>query len=564
MIPAIKGTSPTRAALLLLLLISTIIALWVGGEVRTFAHYPPDFDEAVHLLPVVEVANAIQRGDLIGFWQATSRQEQLAAYPFVHSWLAAPVWLLRPGLTPQRWFSLLCLVGSILLAFVISQTLATRWRWLAGLVGGGLLLASFPLWLYGSLAYLEGAGLLLTMLAIACYLRANDQQSRWLIAASVATAATFLTKYNFGLFLVAAIGLNEAIGWLLTRSTRPPWGRWLRLGAPAALILLLWFAAPGRLDRFLYFGQAQEGQMDFWQVASWLYYPHSFYAHYLAGPAALLPVVGGLVLALRRWQDGRFRFLLLYLLLSWLMLVIVPQKAPRFLYTVAPAALVLGGPFAAWLYDRVMAQARRVRLAVLLLLAGWLVWWGTAVAHQFSYLRPGLDIIFDSVPATATGYEWVNRQTLAQDGAVYIPNDWHLFNVYSLQWQHLASQGYPATPLDLSRVRGGPAPEPTAANLEQLLVRWQAQGIDYVLSIDGSPAGSYAGWAVVEPLLGQGHLQPVASSDSLTLRNWDEQYRERVLAADFAGRDEWAQWERQRRGEYEIRLHLYRVIGENQ
>jgi hypothetical protein len=83
------------------------------------------------------------------------------------------------------------------------------------------------------------------------------------------------------------------------------------------------------------------------------------------------------------------------------------------------------------------------------------------------------------------------------------------------------------------------------------------------LSIDGSPAGSYTGWAVVEPLLGQGHLQPVASSDSLTLRNWDEQYRERVLAADFAGRDEWAQWERQRRGEYEIRLHLYRVIWEN-
>jgi hypothetical protein len=144
MIPAIKGTSPTRAALLLLLLISTIIALWVGGEVRTFAHYPPDFDEAVHLLPVVEVANALQRGDLIGFWQATSRQEQLAAYPFVHSWLAAPVWLLRPGLTPQRWFSLLCLVGSILLAFVIGQSLAPRRRWLAGLVGGGLLLASFP------------------------------------------------------------------------------------------------------------------------------------------------------------------------------------------------------------------------------------------------------------------------------------------------------------------------------------------------------------------------------------------------------------------------------------
>jgi hypothetical protein len=558
-----KQITPTRAALLGLLLVSLIMAWWVGEQGRPFAHYPPDFDEAVHLLPVVQVANALQQGDLSGFWQATSQQDQLAAYPFIHSWLAAPVWLLRPGLTPQRWFSLACVVGSILLAFGVSQQLVQRRHWLAGLVGGGLVLTAFPLWLYGSLAYLEGVGLLLTLLTIYCYLHVIDGSgSRWLLATSLIAAAVFLTKYNFGLFLIGAIGLNEGVGWLLTRSTRPPWERWLRLAAPAAFILLIWFAAPGRLARFLSFSQAQEGQLDIWQAAGWFYYPHSFYAHYLPGPAALLLVGGGLLLALGRWRSGRFRFLLIYLGLSWLLLLLVPQKVPRFLYTVAPAALLLAGPFAVWLYEQAAAHSQRWHLTVLLLF-GWLLWWGTAVAHQFSYLQAGLDVAFDSVPATAIGYEWINERTLAQGSTLYILNEWHLFNRYSLQWQHLASQGFPPIPMEWSQVHGGPAPEPTAANLDALLAHWQTQEIDYLLSIDGSPAGSYTGWAVVEPLLGQGRLQPVASSGSLTLRDWDNDYRERVLAADFTDPTAWQKEQQTERGNYEIRLHLYQIVWEN-
>jgi 4-amino-4-deoxy-L-arabinose transferase-like glycosyltransferase len=564
MISFLSGPKRVWGAWLGLLMVSLALALWVGGQVRTFAHYPPDFDEAVHLLPVVQVATALQRGDLRGFWQATTQQDQLAAYPFVHSWLAATVWLLRPGITPQRWFSLACVVGSILLAFGLGQHLAPRRPWLAGLLSGGLLAASFPLWLYGSLAYLEGVGLLLTLLTCYLYIQALAGEKRLLLlATSLAAAAAFLTKYNFGLFLMGAIALNEGLAWLLARPAALPWRRWLWLGTPAALILLLWLAAPGRLARFLHFSQAQEGQMAVWQGASWLYYPHSFYAHYLSGPAALLPVLGGLLLAASWWRDGRFRFLLIYLGLSWLLLVLVPQKVPRFLYTVAPVALLLAGPFVVWLSDRMLVQGKRVRLVALLFTLLWAGWWGTAVSHQFSYLQAGLDVAFDSVPSTASGYDWINERTLAQNGTVYLLNGWHLFNPYSLQWHYLAGQGFPAAPLAWRQAQSGPAPEPTPANLAQLVAQWRAQNIDYVVSIDGSPAGSYTGWAVVEPLLNQGRLQPLGSSGSLTLRDWDNTYRERVLAAAFADRAEWAAWQQERRGDYQIRLHLYRIVWEN-
>jgi 4-amino-4-deoxy-L-arabinose transferase-like glycosyltransferase len=560
MILSDKKVSPRLAAFLLLLLLSTLTAIRVGQEVRSFAHYPPDFDEAVHLLPIVQVANALQRGDLAAFWQATNEQDQLAAYPFVHSWLSAPAWLMRPGITPQRWFNLALVVATILAAFAIGHRLATRQRWLAGLVSGGLVLASLPIWLFGGLVYLEAAGLLITLFVIYSYIRAEDGEEGWLIATSMGVAAAFLTKYNFGIFLIVAIGLNELVGWLLRDFPRLPWQRWLRLGLPAALIAFLWFAEPGRLDRFLGYSQAQQGHYTIWEWASWLYYPQSFYAHYLAGPAALLPVLGGLILAFIWWRNGRYRLILFYIVVSWLFLLLVPQKVPRFLYTTAAALLLLGGPFTAWLYAQVAARGRRVRQIALLLVIAWAIWWGAAIRHQFGYLNPALDVAFDSVPGAADGYDWISQRTLAHGQRVMILNGYHLFSAYALQWQHYRNQGMPNVPLDLTMARTQLAPEPTAANLEMLRTTWQAQGIAYVVSIDGSPAGPYTGWSVVEPLVSQGYLELVDSSDVLTMRNWDAHYRERVIAADFASKEAWQQFRQERPGTYEIRLYLYRTV----
>lgn len=559
--------SPARISLVLLSLSAGVTLIWVARHVRAYADYPPSFDEAVHLLPVVQVGNALLRGDLAGFWQATIQQEQLAAYPFVHSWLAAPVWMLRPGLTAQRWFSLGSVFFSVLLAFSTGHLLAGQRRWLSGLVSGALVLTAFPLWVYGSLAYLEGVGLLLTLLTIYCYLRSVPQTAgsserrvrrRFLVATSVAATAAFLTKYNFGLYLLGAIACNEGFAWLQQRRTLP-WKRWAYLFLPAVVVLLVWFAAPGRWQRFLSFGQAQQGPWHLSRWESWLYYPLSFSNHYVAGLPALLLIIGGAAYALWHWHEGRFRFLLLYLAVSGLAIMIVPQKEPRFLYTIAPVAMLPAGPFSAWLW----AWARRYgRQAAVLLAAAFLllaIWWGAEVLAQFRYLAPALDVAYESPPSTRAGYDWIAEQTLAEGGRVYLLNGWHLFNRHTLQWNQQAAQGFPPHPLDVDQVQGGLAPEPTASNLESLVQEWHAQAIGYVVTIDGSPAGSYTGWEVVEPLLAQGILEPVSSSDQLTLRAWDEAYRNQLLAAAFASREEWQALHAARSLEFDIRLHLYRV-----
>jgi hypothetical protein len=78
-----------------------------------------------------------------------------------------------------------------------------------------------------------------------------------------------------------------------------------------------------------------------------------------------------------------------------------------------------------------------------------------------------------------------------------------------------------------------------------------------LVSIDGSPAGDYTGWQVIEPLWARGEVEWLASSEPYTLVTWPSGYEERVFAGDFASREGFEQARRESRHEFEIRLHLY-------
>ena len=425
---------PVLASLAGLLLVA-VAGVWLAAQViGQYGHMPPDFDEAVHLLPVRQLAVDLQQGDVAAFVRHTFNQDMLAAYPFLHSWLTFPVWTMSPSITAVRVMSVVFLIPAVLLAFAIGHDLVDKpqFRWLAGLVSGGLLLLSFPLWVYGALAYLEGVGLAVSLLALWLYGR-SGRNGRWAkyanhyaLCTSLAVAGAFFTKYNFGLFLMGGIVLNELVQAFLDlsqrRGERVENGRFRRrfyLGGPTAVLLLLWFVYPGHWQRFWAFGSAQEGGLTFWQVESWLYYPRSLFRQYVNGLPFMLLIGVGLVYGLSCWRNFAYRSLLCYLLVSWLLLIVVPQKAPRFLYTVAPAVFPLAGGLVAALAGWWRGRERPWRLGLAVLAVLWVLWAATAVG-RFRFFDEAVAAGYVSTSETAEMQQFVVEDTLAHNQSVFV------------------------------------------------------------------------------------------------------------------------------------------------
>lgn len=559
--PTTSRHLPALIALLFLLLGAAWGVLHAAQIIAQHEHLPPDFDEAVHLLPVRQLAINAAQGDWAAFLRHTLNQDQLAAYPFFHSWLTFPAWLIWPGIVTARLMSAVYLALATLVAFALGHDLGRngRFSWLSGFLAGALTLLSLPLWAYAGLAYLEAAGLLIILVALWLYGRsepAAPHARRYALLCSLAITAAFFTKYNFGLFLIGGIILNEMAAWVLAR--RGDWlRRWLALGGPTAVLSLLWFIWPGHLARFLYFGGAQQGELTIGRLASWLYYPRSLFSQYSAGLPIALLLAAGLFYGLWRWRSFRPRSLLIYLLAGWLILLVVPQKEPRFLYVVAPAAFMLAGGWAAAALDWLCGQPRRWQMGLGVVGLGWLMWAGTAVHTRFQFLDLILAAGYASAPETTDAYRWVQQQTLAHAQPVHILNDWHLFSAPALLWSHYVAD--PASPLayDGGFVNASLVPDPTPENQATFIANLRAQGMRFVLSIDGSPAGDYSGWALIEPLLANGAVTPVASSPPITLTLRPLAYQEALFSGAFP--DVATAVSHAPQESLTIRLHLYHL-----
>jgi len=555
-----------RASLISILLI-TALGVWGSRAalqtIQTYSDHPPDFDEAVHLLPALQIANDVQALRVADFWLHTYTQDRIAAYPFLDSWLLAPFFIVwKPALTVARASGLFYLVVSAIVAFFLAQELSPHKQlsWLSGLTGALLTLAALPLWAYASLAFLEAPGLLVTLVGLLCYVRAgpDDNRPAWLIGASVSTAGMLFTKYSFGVFMVSAILLNEVLNALAVRRA-PSRRRLICLAGPFVLLALVWFADLGKLYRFLIYSQSQRGQLPLWDAESLLYYPKNLIRYYASGPLSAVLILIGLATSLIAWKQHRRRAVLVYFLISMVAVTLVPQKAGRFLYTVAPAAFVLAGPpvaqVAAWLTER--AQKRWVQATVVLLMGGLLVAETSAVAQRFSFYEPAIEVNYTSSPDTGQAYRFIADNTLARGIRPHILNGWHLVNAYALEWEYYSNASSEPAAFDYGVATMALAPEPTEANLNALTESLARQGISALVSIDGSPAGQYTGWQVIEPLLAKGELETHPDHPRYALVEWASPYVDQVFAGDFSSRAAFEQARRESKTEFPIQLHLY-------
>ena len=233
---------------------AALLLLSVREASALFAFYReharlPLWDMAEHAWQALVVTRDIENGEILRLLVHLNRQD---TWPFGYSLLVAPFLLLGGADFAAATLSSVVLfaLGPVLLLWVAREIDDGPAGMAAGLLAGSLFLASPIFRLYGILVMRELAGVALTLLALALYLRALRGGSLAAYrAAGLTTLALFFVKYNYAVLWLLGVavhqlgGLPAATRAALVRRTAAlvwPWPtRDPRRAAPACVLYTL-------------------------------------------------------------------------------------------------------------------------------------------------------------------------------------------------------------------------------------------------------------------------------------------------------------------------------------
>lgn len=421
--------------------------------------YPPlSADEAGHALPAARMALALRDGSVRGFLEAARRE---VVWPFLHPALMAPFFLAF-GISTHvaRVFSLVTFGAALALVPLLARELevstdadtgpARAFPSLPtlGWLSVAILIAGAP-WDLVCTVMSEPLGLLLTVATLLVEARACRRPGpAGHFVAGLLAAATFFTKYSYGIPLMAALVLALALG---GRARRDPYAQPIAAAlAGMSLPVGLWLAwillpDPFRAGELVAaFVNRDEGLRG---LADWLFYPRAVVTA-VGGPVALVAVLGfGATLAHRRLEPRLPA--ILFVTAATAMLTLHPNKQARYLFTTLPVLLVLAETELAHRLRRLRGrEALWPALAVVLLVARdplAQVRLSAQSAHRLDDARPILAHVAEKVG---------RRQPVLFLGTTgLLP---HL----ALTWELLERQGAEPS-VDLLLFPGGPGPHRT-------------------------------------------------------------------------------------------------------
>jgi hypothetical protein len=354
----------------LLVLLVVLVCLHAFESYTTWRP-PLQADEAGHALPAARMALDLRRGAFGAFFADTQRE---MTWPFVHPWLLA-VSFLAFGISTEvaRGASLVFLGAAIVLAFLLARKLAALSEpgtgaeppapsladalWL-GTPTALLMVCTPDFWVHSSTVMIEPLGMLLTLGCLLAYAAASTRPSPLRhAAAGMLAALTFLTKYNYGLPLVAALLLSRAAAREPSRRGRGT--AFLLAGFAPPVILWLAYPFPDKLQALYSFSVNRDEGLS--GLADLLFYPQKI-AETVSWPLTIW-LLAAAVLSLRRVRDGRTSAATLFALVGLAMITAHPNKQLRYVFTILPVLYVLGE-----------LELRRVARRFLPLGAQWLLW----------------------------------------------------------------------------------------------------------------------------------------------------------------------------------------------
>lgn len=319
----------------------------------------PDMDEAVHIREGQEFAFAYAHFDLARLGELVSRPQW---YPPGHGMLLG-LWFLLWGssIAAARLYSTFCFL-------VLGGALWVCSKRMSAFTGSRL--AIFPVLLLvsdaghiagGAIGMLEvpaAAWSVITLLAAqVAFVESGQRRTKLHVAAGVAALVTFLTRYSYGIPLVAALGVTYLVHLIRSSKNKDSLKRAAldcsAFGAPVAIPIGLWLFGLGQLRWLLAYSSAQPANVERWSLDNLVVYPQFLFQ---SGPYHGLAVAlfaGGFAWAAVS-RRGRFEDLpfLLYFFFAFVALFFVKQKVSRFGIVLEAPVWIMAVAYA----DRLLAQ----------------------------------------------------------------------------------------------------------------------------------------------------------------------------------------------------------------
>jgi len=358
-------TAAARGSLGLLIVVVVLASVAVY---RTHVVLLPPFqaDETGHALPAARMAIDLRHGDLAAFVEDTQRE---MLWPFVHPWYLTVFFLVFGTSTEVARASSLVAFGiATVLAWLLAREAYRAGPGserepppILGWLSASLMLVSASFWVLACRLMIECFGMSMVLATLLTFLaaRRNGCVAGHAVAGLLA-AATFLTKYNYGAPLIAALLLSGVPGpaALLDR-------RRLALVAAFVLPILGWslYHWPEKLEAL--YNMTLNRDEGLRGVSNLSFYPREM-AALLGWPLAAVLFVA-LLASILRWRDDHLRPLVVFAVIGFTLITLHPNKQDRYMFTTLPVLYVIGEVQLARLFGRYLPTSGRARF----ILASW-------------------------------------------------------------------------------------------------------------------------------------------------------------------------------------------------
>ena len=486
--------------------------------------YPPDSDEAIHLMGGLTPALDARAGH----WVEIARHLYFQPwYPPLYSVLLAVVFAVcDPSLTIARLTSVGLWALSLPLIALVVRSLSEK-REMMGEVVAILMGATAPVFiLLAALCMEEGLASLFVLLFLLLYIRtlkveeADQQRQKAAVWAGLTLGMVFLSRISTALFLAAAVFINEILEGWHRKSSRRLGMRMAALLGPMIVVALLWLAHPAKTVDFLAYLRVSVPYFSLFSRANLTYYSLALADMYVAARPLALWMFVSVMVSLRQWRHGAVRFFLLLIVVTLGSLMLKRQANPRFAILAGIAAFILTGYQAAHLVRSLRTSPRWRQGAVAGLVALTLLITVQSLYRRFVTIPFALQVNYETDPETNALYAWVAEHVPAGERRIALINGWDQCSGSALQWYLSTSERTLPASSEEVIVAQFDLEDPSDEAVTRFVQLLEQRGIRYILHLEGGPVSHAGAWWAYKAAV-QDRASEVAQQ-TFTIRLWDE------------------------------------------